>query len=137
MAEKLVMLIDKPHFAVKLHEDTLEVDLKAGVKKELEDAVESHPLLRESIGVLFQTIVPLDVALKDIQSAEVDKKGHLKIVLPLRRDIIIPLEAKESKKVAEKLNELIPQAKLKEGLLRKEMERLEERPRLKPRERPF
>jgi len=136
MAEKLVMRIDKPHFVVKLHEDTLEVDLKRGIKKELEDAVEAHPILRESLGVLFQTIVPLDVALKDIQTAEVDKKGHVKLVLPLRRDITIPLEAKESKTLAKKLNELIPQAKLQEAEHTKELEKLEERPRLRPRE-PF
>jgi hypothetical protein len=134
MAGKLVMKIDKPHFIVKLHEGTLEVDLKEGVKKELEDAVEAHPILRESLGVLFQTIVPLDVALKDIETAEADKKGHLKVVLPLRKDITIPLEGAESKKLAKKLNELIPLAKLKEAKRLREVEELEERPRPKPRE---
>ena len=33
MTEKLVLKIDKAHFIVKLHEDTLEVDLKEGVMK--------------------------------------------------------------------------------------------------------
>ena len=134
MAEKLVMKIDKPHFVVKLHEDTLEVDLKKGVKKELEDAVEAHPVLRESLGVLFQTIVPLDVALKDIDSAKVDDKGRLKIIIPLRRDIAIPLEANESKRLAEKLNGLIPQAKLKEAERMRAIEEMEERPKTRPRE---
>ncbi|MFQ6063854.1 MAG: hypothetical protein ACE5L6_00075 [Candidatus Bathyarchaeia archaeon] len=133
MAKKLVLKIDKPHFVVKLHEDTLEVDLKEGVKKELEDAVEAHPILRESLGVLFQTLVPLDVALWDIDSAEVDDKGRLKIVIPLRRDITIPLEANESKKLAEKLNELIPVAKLKDAERMKALEEAEER--AKPRMR--
>ena len=134
MVEKLVLKIDKPHFVVKLHEDTLEVDLKEGVKKELEDAVEAHPILRESLGVLFQTIVPLDVALKDITSAEVDDEGRLKIVIPLRRDITIPLEVNESKKLAEKLNELIPSAKLKDAERMSALEEAEERPRPRPRE---
>jgi len=132
MVEKLVLKIDKPHFIVKLHEDTLEVDLKEGAKKKLEDAVEAHPILRESLGVLFQTIIPLDVALKDIESAEVDNKGRLKIVIPLRRDIIIPLETNESKKLAEKMNELIPLAKLKEAEEAKVLKEMEERPRRKP-----
>ncbi len=132
MAEKPVLKIDKPHFVVKLHEDTLEVDLKEGAKKELEDVVEAHPILRESLGILFQTIVPLDVALKDIESAEVDNKGRLKIVIPLRRDIIIPLEANESTKLADKMNELIPLAKLKDAELMKALEEAEKRPKTKP-----
>jgi len=134
MAEKLVLKIDKPHFVIKLHEDTLEVDLKEGAKKELEDVVEAHPILRESLGILFQTIIPLDIALKDIESAEVDDKGRLKIVIPLRRDLIIPLEINESERLAEKLNELIPLAKLKDAKRMKVLEELEERPRPKPRE---
>jgi len=136
MVEKLVLKIDKPHFVVKLHEDTLEVDLKEGAKKKLEDVVEAHPILRESLGVLFQTIIPLDVALKDIESVEVDDRGRLKIVIPLRRDIIIPLEADESEKLAEKMNELIPLAKLKEAEETKALEEMEERPRPEPK-KPF
>jgi len=134
MSKELVMKIDKPHFVVKLHEDLLEVDLKEGARKELEDAVEAHPILRESLGILFQTIVPLDIPLQSIKSVEVDKKGRLKIVIPLRRDIIIPLKANESKKLAEKLNELIPLAKLKEAEEVKALEEAEDRPRIRPRE---
>jgi len=134
MVDKPILKIDKPHFIVKLHEDTLEVDLKRGIKKELEDAVEAHPLLRESLGVLFQTIVPLDIALKDIESAEVDKKGQLKIVTLLRKDIIIPLKATESKRLIEKLNELIPLAKQKEAESLRALEEAEKRPRPAPRQ---
>lgn len=110
MSEKdeVVMVIDKAHFIVKLHTSVLEVDLKEGVRKKLEDAMESHPHLRESIGLLFQTMVPLDVPLKDIEAAIVDKKGRTKIVIRRRRDITIPLEPDESKRLVEKLNELIP-----------------------------
>ena len=132
MVEKLVLKIDKPNFIVKLREETLEVDLKKGVKKELEDVVEAHPVLRDSLGILFQTIVPLDVALKDIESAEVDEKGQLKIKIPLRRDITIPLEVNESQRLAEKMNELIPVAKLREVEEIKALEELERRPRPKP-----
>ena len=106
--DETVMVIDKPHFIVKLHTSLLEVDLKEGARKKLEEAMESHPHLRESIGLLFQTIVPLDVPLKDIETAIVDEKGHTKIVIPRRRDINIPLELDESTRLVEKLNELIP-----------------------------
>jgi hypothetical protein len=115
MVRKPILTVDKPHFIVKLYEDLLEVDLKEGARKELEDVAEAYPVLRESLGVLFQTIIPLDVALCDVDCAEVDTKGRLKVVVPLRRDIVIPLEPSESEKLAEKLNELIPIAKLKDA----------------------
>ena len=110
MSEKdeMIMVFDKPHFTVKLHTSLLEVDLKEGARKKLEDVIESHPHLRDSIGVLFQTLVPLDVQLKDIEKAIVDSKGQTKIMIPKRRDITIPLELSESQKLVEKLNELIP-----------------------------
>ncbi len=107
--KKLVLMIDKPHFVVKLHENLLEVDLKEGVKKKLENVLEANTILRESLGVLFQTIIPLDVAVNEVDSAEVDDKGQLKIVIPSRRDIVIPLEFNESTKLAKKLNELVLQ----------------------------
>jgi hypothetical protein len=106
--EDIVMVIDKPHFIVKLHTTLLQVNLKEGIRKELEDVIEAKPILRDSLGLLFQTIIPLDVHLKDIQCASVNKKGQVKIAIPLRRDIVIPLEPNESKSLVEKLNELIP-----------------------------
>lgn len=112
--EDLVMVIDKPHFTVKLHWSLLEVDLTEGVKKELEDVVEASPILRGSIGFLFQNVIPLDVPLKDIESVEMDEKGQVKIMIPLRKDITIPLEPDESRKLISKLNELIPIEKQKE-----------------------
>ena len=114
------MEIKKPHFTVKLHKTLLEVDLKEGVKKELEDVLETKPALRESLGFLFQTIVPLDVQLKDIESVKVDKKGRVKITIPSRKDIIIPLKPNESKRLVEKMNELI--ALEKERAFRDEQE---------------
>jgi hypothetical protein len=124
MAEgDIVMVIEKPHFKVKLHTGVLEVDLKEGIKKELEDVLEARPSLRESLGFLFQTIVPLDVPLKDIESAVVDKKGQVKITIPSRRDITIPLTSKESKRLVDKLNELIPIEKERVERQRVESER--------------
>jgi hypothetical protein len=128
MAKKTILVIDKPHFVVKLHEDLLEVDLKEGAKKALEDVVEKNPLLRGSLGVLFQTVIPLDVALSSIESVKVDDNGQLKLVIPLRRDILIPLEHDESKRLAEKLNELIPLAKLRAAEKERKLIGLEGRP---------
>ena len=110
----LVLVIEKPSFEVKLHRSLLEVDLKKGTRKKLEDALESNPSLRGSLGFLFQNVIPLDVPLKDIESVELDKKQHVKLAIAHRRDITIPLEAKESKKLINKLNKLIPIAKQEE-----------------------
>lgn len=109
----VVIVIDKPHFTVKLHPNLLEVDLKKGIRKELEDALEKSSALRENLGFLFQTIIPLDLPLKDVDSVEVNKKGQLKIVTPLRKDLVIPLKRSESQRLAEKLNELVPIEKAK------------------------
>lgn len=123
--EELVMVIEKPHFTVKLHSSLLEVDLKSGVKKELEDVLEASPALRENLGFLFQTIIPLDVPLRDIESVDIDEEGQVKIVIPLRRDIIIPLDSKESQRLIEKLNELIPLEKQRYAKLLMEAEKAE------------
>lgn len=112
--EDLIMTIEKPHFTVKLHRGLLEVDLKEGVKRELEEVVEANPILRGSLGFLFQSVIPLDVALKDIESAELDEKDQVKIKIPNRRDIIVPLDPNESKRLVDKLKELIPTEKQKE-----------------------
>lgn len=106
--EDVVMTIDKPDFSVKLHKSVLEVDLKESVKRKLERALESSKIMEESLGFLFQTIIPLDVQLKDIETVNVDEKGRLKIVTPHRRDLAIPLELSEANLLADKLNILIP-----------------------------
>lgn len=113
--DDLIMVIDKPHFTVKLHQSLLEVDLKEGVRKKLEGFVESNPHLRESLGVLFQSVIPLDVPLKNIESVKLDEKGRVRIVIPHRKDVIIPLEKKEAEKLIDRLNELIPIEKEKEA----------------------
>lgn len=112
--EHLIMIIDKGSFQVKLHQNLLEVDLKKGLRKKLEDALESSSGVRGSMGFIFQHVIPLDVPLKDIESVNLDEKNQVKIVIPHRRDITIPLEKDEGEKLVEKLNELIPVAKQKE-----------------------
>jgi hypothetical protein len=129
-AEDIVMEIKKPHFTVRLHERLLEVDLNKGLRKELEDVLEAKHVLRESLGFLFQTIVPLDIELKDIDSVKVDKKGQVKIAIPSRRDITIPLKPNESKRLVEKMNELI--ALEKERAFRDEEESKKTRKALEP-----
>ena len=110
----LIMVIDKPLFTVRLHQNLLEVDLKEGAKKKLEDFVEATPMLRGSVGFLFQNVIPLDVALKDIESVEQDEKGQVKIRIPHRKDFSIPLEPNESKKLVDKLKALILAEKKRE-----------------------
>ena len=108
---EIVMTIDKPHFVVKLHKTLLEVDLKEGIKKDLETALEKHEKIRESLGLLFQTMIPLDVPLRKIDSVSVTENGQVKIAIPMRKDLHIPLDPDESKRLVEKLNELIPMEK--------------------------
>jgi len=112
--EDLIMVIDKPLFTIRLHQNLLEVDLKEGAKKKLEDFVEANPTLRGSLGFLFQSVVPLDVALKDIESVEQDEKGRIKIAIPRRKDISIPLEPNESEKFIGTLKELVLAEKKRE-----------------------
>jgi hypothetical protein len=112
--DDVIMVIDKPLFTIRLHENLLEVDLKKGAKKKLEDFVEANPTLRGSLGFLFQNVVPLDVALKDIESVEEDEQGRIKIAIPHRKDISIPLEPTESKKFISKLKGLILAEKKRE-----------------------
>ena len=113
--EKLAILsFEKPDFIVRLYEYLLEVDLKDGIRKELEALLEARESLKESLGFIFQTVVPLDVWLKDIESVSIDKKGGTKIIVPHHKDITIPLLRDESEKLVDKLNVLIPTAKKKD-----------------------
>lgn len=109
--EDIVMTIDKLHFTVKLRATQLEVDIKEGARQELEKLLEAKPAFRDSVGLLFQTVVPLDVRLRDIRSIGLDEKGRVKIDISRRRDLTIPLDQEESKRLIDKLNELIPPEK--------------------------
>ncbi len=119
MKEEPVMTLDKPHFVVRIYNDWLEVDVKEGIKRHLEDLVESRPGLRETVGLLFQTVVPLDVDLSSIASVSIEK-NQLKVAIPDRKDLHIPLDEAECSRVKEKLDELIPLAKLKRAEEEKE-----------------
>lgn len=100
-----LMLIEKPHLRVKLHPRLLEVDLTEGLRKDLEDLAESRQAVRDTLGFLLQTMIPLDVPLKEIQSTGLDEKGRVKIVIPHRRDLHIPLAPEESRALLAKLDE--------------------------------
>jgi hypothetical protein len=121
MVKEPILVIDKPRFIVRLHEDLLEVDLKKGARKELEDVIEGHAALRKSLGFLLQTVIPSDVALSEMDFVEVDETGQLKIVVPLHRDIVLPLSLDESRLLSEKLNELIPLAKTRKAARRRRL----------------
>ena len=110
----IIMTLDKPHFQVKLHHDRLQVDLKEGVRAELEKLAEARPILRDSLGWIFQTIIPLDVKLWEIEKVQADSTGKMSIKIPHRRDLHIPLEPAESRQLTEKLEQLIPLEKERE-----------------------
>lgn len=126
----MVLTFDKPHFQVKLSENMLKVDLKDGARRDLERLVEANTALRDSLGWIFQTIVPLDVHLEQIEKVDHDSSGKVNIKIPHRRDIHIPLDPLESEKLVNKLNELIPIEKkraLERKALGQEAHREEER----------
>ena len=103
-----LFMIDKPHFQVKLLSDLLKVDLKEGTRAEIDKLVGNRPALRDTLGWMFQTIVPLDVHLWQIEKVTVEPTGKVNIRIPHRRDIHIPLEPLEAERLVEKMNQLIP-----------------------------
>jgi hypothetical protein len=108
-----VLSIDERHFAVRVYEDSLRIDLKGSVKDEIEDALENKPVLRASIGNILAVFVPLHVPLSDIDSVQMDEKGKITIKLPRHRDVVIQLEPENAKKLVDKLNQLAPGKKEK------------------------
>jgi hypothetical protein len=108
-----VLRIDEPHFAVRVYESSLRIDLNGSVKDEIESALENKPVLRESIGNILAVFVPLHVPLSDIDSAQMDKKGKITIKLPRHRDVVIQLKPENAKKLVDKLNQLAPGKKEK------------------------
>lgn len=106
--------INKRHFTVIVYNGMLKIDLMGSLKNDIEEAFENTPLLAQTIGSILGMFVPLHVHLSDIDSVSANKKGKVSIKLPRRRDLTIPLEPKEAKRLVDKLNELIPRAKKKE-----------------------
>ena len=85
----------------------LEVDIKEGLVKDVESVLESESHLRESLGFLFQTMLPLDVPLSGIESVTQDDKGRVHVVIPHRRDIDLNLAEDEAAAFVPKIQELI------------------------------
>src|SRR5437867_9524507 len=101
--KRVILQIERPHFEVKLRSDALEVNLKEGVRREIEKLAEARPLLQETLGWIFQTIIPLNVRLWEIERAEVDAGGKVSLKIPHRRDLHIPLDHDDSQKLVNKV----------------------------------
>jgi hypothetical protein len=116
-----ILVIEKPDFIVRLHEDWIDVDLKQGGKAKLEQIIEKDPLLRKTLGFVLQATIPSDVELCDVQSVEVDDKGQLKLVIPRHVDIVLPLGIDDAKRLEWELKDLIPLAKTRKKANRKRL----------------
>ena len=71
-----VLIIDKPNFVVKLHEDVIEVDLKTSARKDFEGKIESFPLLKTAHRLVSCPVFPSDIELHKIESVEIDDQGQ-------------------------------------------------------------
>lgn len=111
---KTILEIDDPNFTLRLYEDWLRIDLKGNTKNEIVEALENKPVLRQSIGNILDVFVPLHIHLSDIDSVHVDSLGKVKLVLPRRRDVTIPLTVNEARTFVDTLNPLITKEKEKE-----------------------
>lgn len=105
MTEK-ILTIEKPSIVINLYKNKLEVDFKEGILKKVEDVIEENPLLGDSFGFLMQSVFPLDVLLRDIEDVK-RVEGKLRIIIPLRKDIEIPLTDAEMDLLYSNLMELI------------------------------
>jgi hypothetical protein len=112
--EVAILEVENPRLTIRLYENMLRIDLKGSLKNEIEEALENKPVLRETIGSVLGIFAPLHIRLSDIDSVHIDEKGKIKVILPHRRDVVIPLELKDGKRLLEKLNQLIPEAKTRE-----------------------
>jgi hypothetical protein len=110
---KAVLEIEGPHFTLRLYEDWLRIDLRGNTKDEIAEALENKPVLKQSIGSILEIFAPLHIHLSDIDSVHMDSLGKVKLVLPRRRDVTIPLTVKEAKTFVDTLNPLIEKEKEK------------------------
>lgn len=110
-AEMPVLEVANPHFTVRLYENRLRIDMRGSFKNEVEEALENKPILKETIGGLLSIFVPLHIRLSDIYSVNMDGTGKVKINLPHRRHVVIPLEKEDAKHLVDKMNQLILKAK--------------------------
>jgi len=107
MTQNAVLEFDRPHFTVKLYENLLRVDLKGSFRDEIEEALENKPVLKETLGSLLSIFVPLHIRLVDLRWARLDEEGNVRLDLPHRKDILIPLGREDGEKLVTKLTELI------------------------------
>ena len=114
-AKNVILEIDDPHFTLRLYEDWLRIDLKGNTRNEIVEALENKPVLSQSIGNILDIFVPLHIHLSDIDSAQMDNFGKVKLILPRRRDVTIPLDRKEAKRLVDTLNPLIANEKEREA----------------------
>ncbi len=103
-----VLRIDERHYAVRVYESSLKIDLKGSIKDEIEKALGNKPVLKESIGNILSVFVPLNVPLSDIDSAQMDEEGKVTIKLPRYRDVVIQLKPENARRLVDKLNQLAP-----------------------------
>ena len=106
MSEK-ILTIDKSNMVISLYREKLEVDFKEGILQKVEEIVEDNPILGDSLGFLMQSVFPLDVMLRDIEAVE-SEVNKIRIIIPLRKDIEIPLTESEIDLLKNRLAELIP-----------------------------
>ena len=111
---KTILEIDDPHFTLKLYGTWLRIDLKGNTRNEIVEALENKPVLKQSIGNILDLFAPLHVHLSDIDSVQLDTHGKVKLVLPRRRDVTIPLAVNEAKTFVDTLNPLIAKEKERE-----------------------
>jgi hypothetical protein len=129
----IVLEVEDPHFAIRLYEDLLKIDLKEVLRNEIEETLENKPVLKETIGRMLGIFVPLHIYVGDIDSVHLDESGKIKVGLSYHRSIVIPLERKEdAEKLLEKLNQLISRSereKIQVSKLRRRVERKQYRKR--------
>ena len=102
-----ILTIEKSDMVINLYKEKLEVDFKEGILKKVEEVIEENPLLNDSLGFLMQSVFPLDVMLRDIEEVE-RTEGKIRIIIPMRKDIELPLKEAEIDLLYTNLMELIP-----------------------------
>jgi len=106
-----ILEIDGPYFTVRLYEKLLRLDVQGSTKNQIVEALENKPGLRQTIGSILDLFAPLHIHVGDIDSAKIDSKGRVKLILPRHRDVTIPLEPSEAKKLLDALNPMIEKEK--------------------------
>ena len=110
----LIMKIDKKSFSVMLYESLLKVEPNKSIVHKLEEALENKPVLKDTLNEILHIFAPFHVRLSQITKVSADKKGNVTLAIPQHRSVTIPLSPEESRKLVDRLNQLIPKEKEKE-----------------------